>query len=434
MPGIIVVGLQWGDEGKGKMIDLLSASASHVVRSQGGNNAGHTLVVAGVEYKLHLIPSGILYPHTHCYITAGMAIDPEVLIKEIAGLEEQKVELENRLSISFLAHIILPTHRLLDVLSEKAKGENFIGTTGRGIGPCYKDRADRCGFRMQDLIDEEKCIQKLSSHIDAKNEELRALYKHAPLNKEEIIESHLKMGAKLKKYVKDAEKLLARALKNKEKVLFEGAHGSLLDVTFGTYPFVTSSGTIAAGVAYGAGIGPSQIDQVLGVAKAYTTRVGNGPLPTALSTEEKALFLDNVTAREIGSTTGRLRRMGWLDLVLLRRSIELNGVDILAVTKLDVLDHLKEIKVCHAYILRGKETANFPASLEDLEQIEPVYKIFPGWQTSTKEAKKLEDLPHVARKYLEYMETFCDTPLGYISVGPEREKTITNSNVYEYSS
>jgi adenylosuccinate synthase len=428
MPAVIVVGTQWGDEGKGKMIDILSEQAKHVVRSQGGNNAGHTISVRGEEFRFHLIPSGILYPHTLCYIGGGVALDPEVFLQEIWELEKKGLRPQGRLFISPFTHVIFSYHRELDRLQEKKKGSSAIGTTGRGIGPCYTDRVGRLGIRMCELIDEKLLRKTLSTTLQLKNEELKQLYGEDAFDFEALLEEYYSYGKKLAPYIADVEGELAKALKKGESILFEGAHGTFLDVTFGTYPYVTSSSTLAAGVCGGAGIGPSRIDHTLGVVKAYTTRVGNGPLPTALSSEEEETFLGHLEAREVGTTTGRKRRMGWFDAPLVRRSVQFNGVDSLAVTKLDVLDRLAEIKICTGYKLGNAQLESPPASSEMFQQVEPIYETHPGWKTSTKEITSLEALPKNARLYLDRLEELCQAPISFISMGPERHQTINLFN------
>lgn len=423
--GLIVVGVQWGDEGKGKVIDLLSEKADVVVRAQGGNNAGHTIIVGGKEYKFHLIPSGILYPHIMCYVTGGTVIDPAVLVKEIQALESQGVNLHRRLKISSYAHVVLPYHRLLDELYEEQKGKLAIGTTKKGIGPCYSDKAHRVGFQLGELTRKDVFAEHLKEILKWKNNELEALFKRKPFLFEEIFQEYLEYGSKLAEYICDGvEAEVASALNQKKKVLFEGAHGTFLDATYGTYPFVTSSSTLAAGVAAGAGIGPSRIGHVLAVVKAYNTRVGNGPLPTELSEEEKRCFMDNVAAREIGTTTGRSRRLAWFDGPLVRQAVALNGVDSMAIMKLDILDSLAEIKVCVAYKVKGKVVDRPPALTQDWSLIEPIYETLPGWQTPTSSITRFEDLPVNAKHYLKKLEELCGCSISIVSVGPERTKTI----------
>ena len=387
MPAVIVVGTQWGDEGKGKMIDILSEQAKYVVRSQGGNNAGHTISVRGEEYRFHLIPSGILYPHTLCFIGGGVVLDPESFLQEVAGLESKGVKVKGRLFLSPYAHVVFSYHREIDRLQEKKKGANAIGTTGRGIGPCYTDKTARIGIRVCDLVDPAILRSVLKPVLQLKNAELQQLYQEPALDFDRLYEQYAAFGAKLLPFVTDVEQELAKALQNDETMLFEGAHGTFLDITFGTYPFVTSSSTLSAGICAGAGIGPTSIDHTLGVVKAYTTRVGNGPLPTALTPEEESKFLDHQQAREVGTTTGRKRRLAWFDAPLVRRSVQLNGVDSMAVTKLDVLDKLSEIKICTGYKLDGNELSYFPASSEVLGRVEPIYETHKGWLMPTHEAE-----------------------------------------------
>ncbi len=420
MPVVVVVGLQWGDEGKGKIVDLLSEEAVYVVRGQGGNNAGHTLVVAGEEFKLHLIPSGILYPEVFCFIGGGTVIDPEVLLREMEGLEARGVSLKGRLLISSYAHVIFPYHKKLDKESEALKGDLSIGTTGRGIGPCYTDKVQREGLRLCELVETQILLRKLESRTEL-----------LPKEREEIFHHYRDYGRRLEAFVGPLEQKLHLAIEQDLPVLLEGAQGTFLDNTFGTYPYVTSSSTLAAGICSGAGVGPSKVDHVVGVVKAYTTRVGKGPFPTELTEEEAAAFLDPKEAREYGTTTGRRRRIGWLDIPLLKRSIGLNGVDSLAITKLDVLDSLKEIKMCVGYRLNGVPLDDFPALLEEAENLEPIYESVPGWERSTKECTSIDELPSQARHYLEKIQTLCRVPFSFISVGPDREKTIMVKDVYE---
>lgn len=424
MPGVIIVGAQWGDEGKGKIIDLLAERAKYIVRSQGGNNAGHTIVVKGEEFRFHLVPSGILYPHTQCFIAGGTVIDPKVLLEEIQGLESKGVKLKGRLHLSPYAHVIFPYHRMLDKLYEAQKKEMAIGTTGRGIGPCYADKASRIGIRVCELVRPEILERKLRLALDLKNQELEAIFRQPPLKFDEVLKEYAEYGKQLREFVGDVERTVAEACKKNENVLFEGAHGTLLDLTYGTYPYVTSSSTISSGVSGGAGIGPSRISHTLGVVKAYTTRVGEGPLPTALREDEMALFLDHTTAREIGTTTGRKRRMGWFDACLVRYAASLNGMDSLALTKLDVLDQLKEIKICTGYRLEGKVLDTPPALVEDLSKVEPIFETMPGWCESTKEIMDFEKLPKKAIAYVERICELVNTPLSVLSLGPEREKTL----------
>lgn len=424
MSSIAVVGMQWGDEGKGKIVDLLSELAQHIARAQGGNNAGHTVIVKGVEYRFHLIPSGILYPHTKCYIGGGTVIDPPSLLREIEGLKKQGIPYENRLFISQYAHVVMPYHRLLDQLSEKSKGTSAVGTTGRGIGPCYVDKTNRAGVRVADLLSPSIFKAKLELLLPIKNRELERIYGHEPFDLELIFEEYSSYAQKLAPFVAPVEEMLYAAAKRKEKILFEGAQGSLLDVTFGTYPFVTSSCTLSGGVCSGLGIGPSQIQSAIGVTKAYTTRVGNGPFPTELLGHDLSLFPDHIAAREIGVTTGRKRRIGWFDAFMLRHTICLNGVDSLAIMKLDILDGLDEIKVCVGYKLNGQPVRSFPATVEELSAVKPVYETLPGWKSPTSEIGLYDELPSNAKKYLRHLEKFLEVPISLISIGPQRHQTI----------
>lgn len=420
MKSIAVIGMQWGDEGKGKVIDLLSEDARHIARAQGGNNAGHTIVAAGSEYRFHLIPSGILYPHTKCYIGGGTVLDPASILLEMEGLKKHGIQFEKRLFISQYAHIILPYHRLLDQLGEKQKGAAAIGTTGRGIGPCYVDKANRSGIRMADLIHFDQFRSLLGAALELKNRELDKFYGHPPLDLEPIYQEYIGYAKRLAPFVAPVEEMLYRAAKQEEKILFEGAQGALLDITFGTYPYVTSSCTLAGGVAAGLGLGPTKIGHTIGVAKVYTTRVGKGPLPTELSEAEMALFPDHTASREVGTTTGRKRRIGWLDAFLLKHTVCLNGIDSLALTKLDILDDLEEIKICVGY----KHCRHYPATQDELAKAIPIYETHPGWKSPTGNCKIYNDLPPNAKAYIRRIEELCDIPFSIVSVGPDREKTI----------
>ena len=422
MPSIIVVGAQWGDEGKGKIIDILTAQAKHIVRAQGGNNAGHTILIGDQEYKLHLIPSGILHQHTHCYIGAGTVIDPEVLINEINALDARGISSKGRLMISPAAHVIFPYHRVLDLLLEQKKGERAIGTTGRGIGPCYADKANRLGIRMGELIRPDIFSKVLKSVLTLKNEEITVLYGGEKMSYDDIFKRYTGFADYLRHFVDNVEEKINNVIDAGENVLFEGAQGTFLDITSGTYPFVTSSNTVAGGICVGAGVGPSRIDHTLGVVKAYTTRVGNGPLPSEAKEDEQ--FLDHHRAREYGTTTGRKRRIGWFDAVLAKTAVRLNGLDSIALTKLDILDELETIKICTGYQINGMRHDHLPSLTEDLEKIMPIYETMPGWKQTTSNITSYEELPSRAKDYLKYIETLCKTPISMISLGPERERTI----------
>jgi len=428
MRSAIVVGLQWGDEGKGKVIDLLASKAGHVVRSQGGNNAGHTIMVGHQEFRFHLIPSGILYPQTHCYIAGGVVIDPKALIEEMDHLKG--IILEKRLFLSPFAHLIFPYHQLLDRLWETKRGKSAIGTTGRGIGPCMVDRVARIGIRLCDLMHPNIFKEKLKETLDIKNDEIKYLFNARPLDFEPLYNEYMGYRERLSVFVAPVEEMIARALKKNEVVLFEGAHGTFLDVTFGSYPFVTSSSTLSSGIATGSGIGPSRIHKTIGVVKAYTTRVGQGPLPTALVQEEEKGFPTHSEAREIGTTTGRKRRLGWFDACLVKRAIELNGVDQLALMKLDILDSLKKIKICTGYRLEKEILKSPPALLHELERVEPIYEELDGWDTPTKNIERRKDLPKKARVYLDRLEELSECPIKLISLGPERNSTIIEPDFF----
>lgn len=430
MPSVIVVGAQWGDEGKGKIIDLLTEHAQHIVRAQGGNNAGHTILIGQEEYKLHLIPSGILHPHTQCYIGAGTVIDPEVLICELNQLQERGASVNGRLWISPRAHVIFPYHKKLDLLFEKRKGPFSIGTTGKGIGPCYADKANRIGICLGEMLRPDIFAKVLKFGLSLKNEEFAKIYQTEVLSFESIYEPYQRFAEFLKPFVKDIEEDVYQAIKSGANILFEGAQGTFLDLTSGTYPYVTSSNTVASGICVGAGIGPNHIDHTLGVIKAYTTRVGNGPFPTEVPEEET--FLNHVQAREFGTTTGRKRRIGWFDAILAKTAVRLNSLNSLALTKLDILDTLAEIKVCIGYTLEGKKINYLPSLIDDVEKVKPIYETLPGWQKSTTLIKRHEDLPTEAKKYLKFIEELCEIPISIISTGPSRECTMILKNPFHF--
>lgn len=428
MPSVIVVGAQWGDEGKGKVIDILTAKASHIVRAQGGNNAGHTVIIGEEEYKLHLIPSGILHPHTQCYIGAGTVIDPEVLAIEMNALETRGIKLSGRLWISPAAHVIFPYHRKLDLLLEQKKGLRAVGTTGRGIGPCYGDKANRIGIRMAELVCKELFSKILKCTLEIKNEELTKLFGADPYSFEEIFTEYSRYASHLSPFLASVEEIIEQKMHGNENFLFEGAQGTFLDTTLGTYPYVTSSNTTAGGICTGVGVGPTAISHTLGVIKSYTTRVGLGPLPSELKEGEE--FLDHYQAREFGTTTRRKRRIGWFDAVLARTSKNLNGLNSIAVTKLDILDTLETIKICVGYSIKGVKVERLPYLVEDQELAEPIYETLPGWKTPTKSIKEYDLLPAEAKHYLKRIEILSGVPVSMVSVGPAREQTIIIQDVF----
>ncbi len=421
MANVIVIGAQWGDEGKGKITDLLSRSADVVVRYQGGVNAGHTVVVKDQTFKLHLIPSGILYPNTKCIIGSGTVIDPKVLIGEIDQLAELGVSTE-QLYISQTAHVTMPYHRLIDQASEEQRGEHKIGTTKRGIGPTYADKSERIGIRMVDLIDPDGLRSQVTWAVKHKNVVLEKLYNLPPLDPAAVVEEYLGYADRLRPHVIDSSLQIDQAVRDRANILFEGAQGTLLDLDHGTYPYVTSSNPISGGACVGAGVGPTMIDRVIGVAKAYTTRVGEGPFPTELEDEIGATLGD--LGAEFGTTTGRPRRCGWFDAVIGRYAVRINGLDCLAITKLDVLDSLAEIKVCVAYDIEGEVCNHLPSNARHFAQCRPIYKTVPGWQQSTADCRSLADLPAAALSYLKFLAELMEVPIAIVSLGPSRDQTI----------
>lgn len=421
MANVIVIGAQWGDEGKGKITDLLSRSADVVVRYQGGVNAGHTIVVQGQTFKLHLIPSGILYPKTECIIGCGTVIDPQVLIKELEQLEQLNISTANLL-ISQTAHVTMPYHRMIDKASEEVRGNHKIGTTGRGIGPTYADKSERTGIRMLDLMDTDGLPEQLERTINYKNTILEKLYNLPPLNPQAVIEEYLGYAERLRPFVVDTSLKIYDAVLRRRNILFEGAQGTLLDLDHGTYPYVTSSNPVAGGACVGSGLGPTMIDRVIGVSKAYTTRVGEGPFPTELNGEIGDLLGDR--GAEFGTTTGRKRRCGWFDAVIGRYAVRINGMDCMALTKLDVLDELEEINVCVAYEIDGERSDHFPTSARLFARCRPIYKTVPGWQVSTSHCRTLEELPQKALDYLKFLAELMEVPIAIVSLGASRDQTI----------
>jgi adenylosuccinate synthase len=422
MPVTVVVGAQWGDEGKGKIVDILSEGMDYVVRYQGGANAGHTINLQGHKFVLHLIPSGILHPQTVCVIGNGVVVDPVALLDEIKLLEEQGIQIDGRLKISNRAHLIFPYHKLLDQIREASSVEQRIGTTGRGIGPAYSDKINRCGIRMTDLFNQKSLEEKVKIRVNAVNKVLQNLYQQPPIAVDDILKQFKKSSQKIKPFVTDTTLLLHQAVQQGKKILMEGAQGTLLDVDHGTYPFVTSSSPVSAGACLGSGIGPTKIDQVVGVIKAYTTRVGEGPFPTELHDQQGEQLRE--VGQEYGATTGRPRRCGWFDLVVARYAARVNGLTSLAITKLDVLDILDQIKVCTAYQFQGKTIEEFPADIEILQDCQPVYEELPGWKSKISQISAYGSLPKQAQKYLDYLESKIKVPISMVSVGPMRDRTI----------
>ncbi|WPX08888.1 adenylosuccinate synthase [Anaerocellum danielii] len=417
-----IVGTQWGDEGKGKIVDFLAKEADVVVRAQGGNNAGHTVEAFGKVFKLHLIPSGILYKDKLNIIGNGVVIDPESLIQEIKSLEKEGISTEN-LRISDRAHLVMPYHKILDEEQEKQRGDESLGTTKRGIGPAYTDKTERTNLRVCDMLDEEEFVQKLRNVYERKNQILTHVYHKTPMKFGELLEQFMKYGEILKPYITDTIKLLNDSIKAGKKILLEGAQATMLDLDYGTYPYVTSSHPTVGGFCIGAGIAPKYIQEVIGVVKAYTTRVGKGPFPTELLDEIGDRIREK--GREYGTTTGRPRRCGWLDLVVVRYAVLINGIDKIALTKLDTLSGLPKIKVCRAYKYEGKILDLFPASLRVAMECEPIYEEFEGWsEEEIKAAKEYEDLPKSARRYIEFIEKETGAKVYLIGTGPAREDII----------
>ncbi len=425
MPATVVIGAQWGDEGKGKITDLLAAKSDVVVRYQGGNNAGHTIVRDGETFQLHLIPSGILYPDKICVVGNGVVIDPHILFGELESLRKRGIAVEN-LRVSGNAHLIMPYHLLLDGAWEKQLGKFQIGTTRRGIGPCYIDKYARLGIRVQDLLDEDILRRKIRGALEEKNWLLEQRYGIGRMDPEQVTDEYLAYRDRFEPFVCDASLLINRAIDDGKEVLFEGAQGTLLDVDFGTYPFVTSSNPIAGGACAGAGVGPTRIDHVVGVAKAYTTRVGEGPFPTELFDDAGDSMCE--VGHEFGTTTGRKRRCGWLDLVALKYAVRVSGVTHLAITKLDVLTGFSTIKVCTRYQTNGGAEATvhdeFPLRQTDFHHAQPLYDELPGWSQEIRDCETWSDLPAAARDYVQYIADFTRTRIKFIAVGPGRDETI----------
>ena len=430
MANVAVIGAQWGDEGKGKIVDLLAQQSDVVVRFQGGNNAGHTLVVNGQKTILHVIPSGALHRDKVCVIGNGVVLDAEVLLHELQELRQQgHLQNDAQLRISEQAHLIMPYHRAIDQARERMRGAGKIGTTGRGIGPTYEDKAARVGIRVIDLLEEDTFREKLEHNIAEKNVYLRAILKEQALDFEEIHRTYSGYREKLAPYVTDTGVLLDEMFRDGKNVLFEGAQGTLLDLDHGTYPFVTSSNTVIGGVCSGAGIGPRHIHEVFGISKAYTTRVGSGPFPTELTGPEGEKLRQD--GDEYGATTGRPRRCGWFDAVAVRHAVRLNGLTGIALTKLDVLTGLPKIHVCTAYQAGARLLRHFPASLKVMESLEPVWEEFEGWQEPVSGARSVADLPANARRYMERLEELVETEIVIASIGPDRDQTILIKNPFD---
>jgi adenylosuccinate synthase len=427
VPATIIVGAQWGDEGKGKATDLLADATDLVVRYQGGNNAGHTVIVGDEVFKLHLIPSGILYPHVTPVIGDGVVIDPKVMLEELDGLEERGLDAFARVKISGNAHLIMPYHRELDLLIERRLGKANLGTTKRGIGPAYADKAARVGLRFQDLFDEKIFRQKLEAALVHKNEQLAKIYNRLPMQLDEIAEEYLGYAERLRPMLADTTELIHAALEAGRHIILEGAQGTLLDLDHGTYPFVTSSNPVAGGALTGAGLGPRHVDRVIGIIKAYVTRVGAGPFPTELFDEVGERMCE--IGGEYGTTTGRRRRVGWFDGVLARYANRVNGLTDLFLTKLDVLSAFDTLKFATAYRYEGETYHHFPPHQSIFHHAEPVYEEMPGWGGDISEVEHFEDLPREARDYVQMVEDQADTPVTWVSIGPKRSQTLVRRDV-----
>ena len=430
MSNVAIIGAQWGDEGKGKIVDLFTHDADIIVRFQGGNNAGHTLVVNGKKTILHLVPSGALHPNKLCVIGNGVVVDPEILIEEIDALKAQgHLQSDEQLRISEQAHVIMPYHKAIDLARERLRGKGKIGTTGRGIGPAYEDKVARVGIRFIDLLEEDTFREKLERNIEEKNFYLKAILQEKALDFNEMHESYSRYREKLEGYVTNTGLLLNQRIRAGKRVLFEGAQGTLLDVDHGTYPYVTSSSTITGGACSGSGVGPQHIQQVIGISKAYTTRVGSGPFPTELEGP------DGETLRregaEFGATTGRSRRCGWFDAVSVRHAVRMNGLTGVALTKLDVLTGFKKIPICTAYSYNGQTVSEFPASSKVMAAAQPIYEEMDGWTERLDDVRKFADLPATAQKYVQRIEAVIGTEIILVSVGPGREQTIVLRNPFD---
>ena len=427
MASVIIVGTQWGDEGKGKIVDYLAENCEYVVRSQGGSNAGHTVVADNIKYKLRLLPSGILHKDKVCVIGNGVVIEPKVFLSEIDSLIEKKVNISN-LKISDRAHVLMPYHKILDELQEEDLGENKLGTTKNGIGPCYMDKSSRLGIRIVDLMNKETFAKKLKFNVELKNKLLKKLYNHEGVNYDELLKEYLEYADRLRPYVADTTAILNKAIKEKKNILFEGAQATMLDLDHGTYPFVTSSYPAAGGACTGSGVGPRKIDNVIGVVKAYSTRVGEGPFPSELFDDVGQLIRDK--GGEYGTVTGRARRCGWLDACVVKYASYVNGLDSIAITRLDILDELDKLKICVAYKYNGEILEGYPADLEVLSKVEPVYEEFEGWKTRTRDIREYDKLPENAKKYLKRLSEVIETDISIVSVGAGRDETIIVKKIF----
>lgn len=427
MKTVAIVGSQWGDEGKGKVIDYLATQADVVVRGQGGNNAGHTLVVDGKKYALHLIPSGVLNPETINVIGNGIVFDPKGFLEELAKLNADNIDTKN-IKISDRAHVIFPYHKELDALAEEARGDNKIGTTKKGIGPCYMDKTERSGIRICDLMDKDIFAKKLKAQIDAKNKIVKNIYGAEEFDFDAIYNEYLGYAEQIRSYVDDTSVVVYEAIKAGKKVLFEGAQGTLLDLDLGTYPFVTSSHPTSGGFSVGAGVGPNMIKDVVGIVKSYTTRVGEGPFVTELNDETGDKI--RTQGREFGTTTGRARRCGWFDAVIVRYAVRVNGLTSISLMLLDVLTGFDTVKICTSYKMGDKVLREFPASLEDLAKCEPIYEELEGWSEDLTGMETYEELPENAKKYIAKIEELVGVNVDMVSVGPNRAQTIVRKNIF----
>ena len=427
MATAMVLGTQWGDEGKGKIVDYLAQKADVVIRSQGGNNAGHTVVADGQSFALRLLPSGILFSEKTCIIGNGVVVNPEVLLEEIDGMVKKGVTI-SKLEVSTRAHVIMPYHIRIDEEDEKLRGDDKIGTTKNGIGPCYADKINRVGIRIGDLMDRDVFYQKLKTNLELKNRLFATYYNCEGFDFEEIFTKYTALAERIRPYVKDTEYSANQYIKEGKKVLFEGAQATMLDLDHGTYPFVTSSNPTAGGACVGSGVGPRMMSNIIGVVKAYTTRVGAGPFPAEQSNKIGEYLRE--TGHEFGTVTGRSRRCGWFDSVVVRYAAMLNSLDYLAITRLDILDGLDTINICKGYMYKGIELKEYPESLNILQDVEPVYEELPGWKTDISDCKSYDELPENARYYVERISQLVGVPLGIVSVGPDRSQTIVLHDVF----